>query len=145
MIGFSEKGALLFCKHSPNFLKETGLVGVHLKILQNLLASPEKVFEWLLNTTCSLTGCEFDLYARCVMWFQCIQIFGADSVTASIKQFVSYIGELVGLLLSLKNFSDSIMETGRKETKGCLVRCSGGRSGKVGQIEYQKLLQMSTF
>ena len=49
-------------------------------------------------------------------------------------------GELVELPLSLKNFSDSIMETGHKETKGSLVRCSGGRNGKVDQIEYQKLL-----
>ena len=91
------------------------------------------------------------------MEFQCIQIFGADLVTASIKQFVSYMGyyidkaksdgelALVGLSLSLKSFSDSIMETGHKETKGGLVRCSGGRSGKVGEIEYQKLMQMSTF
>ena len=37
MIRFSEKSVLLFCKHSPNFLKETGLVGVHLKILEKFL------------------------------------------------------------------------------------------------------------
>ena len=49
-------------------------------------------------------------------------------------------GEIVGLPLSLKNFSDSIMETGHKETKGDLVRRSGGRNGNVDQIEYQKLL-----
>ena len=150
MIRFSEKGVLLFCKHSPNFLKETGLVGVYLTILENFFAGLEKVFEWLLNTPCSLTGCEFDLYAQCLLGFQYAQIFGADSVTPSIKQIVSYMeyyidkaksdGELVGLPLSLKNFSDLIMETGHKETKGGLVQCSGGRNGKVDQVEYQKLL-----
>ena len=56
-----------------------------------------------------------------------------------INKAESY-GELVGLPLSLKNFSDSIMETGHKETKGGLVRCSGGRNGNIDQIEYQKLL-----
>ena len=49
-------------------------------------------------------------------------------------------GELVGLPLSLKDFSDSIMKTGHKETKRGLVWCSGGRNGKIDQIEYQKLL-----
>ena len=113
-------------------------------------AGLEKVFEWLLNTPCSLTDCEFDLYARCLLGFQYTQIFGADSVTPSIKQIVSYMGyyidkaksdgELVGLPLSLKNFSDLIMKTGHKETKGGPVWCSGRRNGKVDQIEYQKLL-----
>ena len=42
MIRFSEKGVLLFCKHSPNFLKETGLVGVYLTILENFLLALKK-------------------------------------------------------------------------------------------------------
>ena len=115
-----------------------------------MLALKKSLSNRLLNTPCSLTGCEFDLYARCLLGFQYTQIFGADSVTPSIKQIVSYMGyyidkaksdgELVGLPLSLKNFSDSIMETGHKETKGGLVWCSGGRNGNIDQIEYQKLL-----
>ena len=42
--------------------------------------------------------------------------------------------------LSLRNFSDSIMETAHKETKGGILRFSGGKKGKLEEIEYQKLV-----
>ena len=150
MIRFSEDGVLAFAKNATNFVKEAGVTGIHLETLKSFFDGLYTVYYWLLNTPTDLTGYEFEIHARCLLGFQFVQIFGKDSVTPSIKQLVAYTafyidkaitdGALCGLKLSLRNFSDSIMETAHKETKGGLLRFSGGKKGKLEEIEYQKLV-----
>jgi len=72
-----------------------------------------------------------------------------------VKELVAYIGfyvekalkdaALSGLLLTLCNLNDSIMETKHKEAKQGNYIYSGGRAGETGKIDYQKRVLTQQF
>ena len=79
----------------------------------------------LLHTPHNLTGDEFEVQACIYLGFQAVQIFGTASLTASLKQIVTYVGyyvdkalsdaQIIGLLITFGNFKDGIMETAQKQ------------------------------
>ena len=92
-----------------------------------------------MRTPCDITGNEFDIHARCLLGYQFVQIFGTGAVTATIKQISVYTGFyihkarqdgfLIGQPLSLRNFSDGLMETAHKTTKVGTISYSRGKQG----------------
>ena len=83
-----------------------------------------------------------------MLGFQFVQIFGTRSVTATIKQISVYTGYYVdkakedgvlcGQPLSLRNFSDTLMETAHKSTKMGSISYSCGKKGPRTEQEYQE-------
>lgn len=149
-IALSEDGVIAFFKNCPSFLQESKFNGLTLDILVTFGDGLRSLFEMLLNTPVGLTGEEFHLQARILLGFQYIHIFGTKTVTATIKQIAAYTGfyieqarqdgELVGLPISLQNFSDGLMETAHKDTKFGTMRFSNGRTGPTTEEQYQKLI-----
>ena len=52
---------------------------------------------------------------------------------------------MIDKLLTLRNFTDSIMETKHKESKKGNFLFSGGKSGPIGKVEYQKQVLQQQF
>lgn len=152
---FDEIGVLAFGDKMPLVLQEAGFSGIPLDVLLCFTAGLNSIFNALLDTPSSLTGCQFECLARIFLGFQFILIFGTNCVTPSIKQIVVYTsfyidkarkdGELIGQPLKFSNFSDGIMETAHKYAKEGTFLFSGGRQGTTSSVEYQKLILSQLF
>ena len=147
-IRFSENGILTLFKHFTTLLKESNISGLRFEILNDFGRGLYQLYLWLLKTPTDVTGREFDVHARCLLGFQFVQIFGTDSVTATIKQISVYTGYYVnkaredgvisGQPLSLRNFSDGLMETAHKSTKLGSISYGRGKKGPSTEKEYQE-------
>ena len=147
-IRFSENGILTLFQHFRTFLKESNITGLIFQILDDFGCGLYQLYLWLMKTPTDLTGKEFDIHARCLLGFQFVQIFGTQSVTATIKQISVYTGYYVdkakedgvlcGQPLSLRNFSDALMETAHKSTKMGSISYSCGKKGPRTEQEYQE-------
>ena len=108
----------------PEILNQAGFRGTLLEVLTTFCSGLDKVFRNLLRTLHELTGDEYGAQARVLLGFQAVQIFGSTSITASCKQIVTYVpyyidkaladATMVGLPITLANFSDATMETAHK-------------------------------
>ena len=126
-IKFDEVSVLSFGERMPQILKQAGFQGTLLEVLTTFCSGLDRVFRNLLQTPHKLTGDEYGAQSR-VLGFQAVQIFGSTSITASCQQIVTYVpyyidkaladANLVGLAISLANFSDATMETAHKQKKG---------------------------
>lgn len=147
-VKLSEAGVYAFCEISHELLQNAGFTGVTGEILGTFCHGLKEVFPLLMDTPEGLTGQQFECKARIRLGFQFPIIFGFRSVTATIKQVVVYSGyyidkaiqdaQLVGLPITLKHITDSIMETKHKECKSGNFIYSGGKSGETGKVEYQQ-------
>ena len=157
-IRFSENGVLALFKHFTLLLKQSNLSGLRFQILDDFGCGLYQIYLWLLRTPCDITGNEFDIHARCLLGYQFVQIFGTGAVTATIKQISVYTGFyihkarqdgfLIGQPLSLRNFSDGLMETAHKTTKVGTISYSRGKQGPSTEREYQEGIlaqQMANF
>lgn len=149
-IRLSENGVLTLFKHFDTIIKESQISGLRLHILSDFGSSLHKLYQWLLKTPIDLTGAEFDLHARALLGIPFVQIFGTDLITPTIKQISVYTGYFIdkaredgmssGQSLSLRNFSDSLMETAHKTTKIGPICYGGGKKGPLSEKEYQQSL-----
>ena len=124
---FSEDEAVSFAQNFTTFLQNAHFSGVTFQVLSTFGKGLENLYQWLLRTPVGLTGAEFDIHARALLGFQFVHIFGDNSVTATVKQVAVYTGYYVeqarqdgalsGLPISLKHFSDGLMEPAHKTTK----------------------------
>lgn len=147
-IRFSENGIITLFKHFTAILKEAKISGLQYDILNEFGRGLYELYLWLLRTPVELTGAEFDIHARSLLGMQFVQIFGTQSVTATVKQISVYTGYFIdkakedgissGQSLSLRNFSDSLMETAHKTTKSGPICYSGGKNGPANEKEYQE-------
>jgi hypothetical protein len=154
-ITFDEIGVLALHKKLPELLEEAGFTGVILQVLSSFGAGLGTVFNNLLQTPEGLTGIDYEIDARIKLGFQATVIFGTLSITPSIKQIVAYVpyyvdkaakdGELVGLPLTLKHFSDSTMETAHSEPKSGQFNFSGGRRGCISKADHEELIITQLF
>jgi len=112
----------------PQILKQAGFQGTLLEVLTTFRGGFDKVLRNLLRTLHKLTGDEHGDQARIPLGFQAVQTFGSTSITAFCKQIVKYVhyyidkaaisdANLVGLPITLANFSDATMETAHKQNK----------------------------
>ena len=86
--------------------------------------------------------------------FQLVIVFGTSQITAVQKQLTAYQGyyfekaksdgEMIGKPLTLRNFTDSIMETKHRVKKGNFL-FSGGKSGPIGKAECWKQVLQQQF
>lgn len=147
-IKFDEVGVLAFGERMPQILNQAGFQGTLLEVLTIFCSGLEKVFRNLLRMPHELTGDEYGAQTRVLLGFQAVQIFGSTSITASCKQIVTYVpyyidkaladANMVGLPITLANFSDATMETAHKQNKKKSLLFSGGRSGPVTTNQYQQ-------
>lgn len=154
-IKFDEVGVLAFSERMPIILKEAGFNGIILETLCTFSRGLGKVFCNLLRTPQELTGDDYEAQARVYLGFQAVQIFGNTSITASLKQIVSYVpyyvdkalsdATMVGLPITLANFSDGVMETAHKLNKKRSLLFSGGRAGPISKHSYQEQVLRQQF
>lgn len=154
-VKFDQVGVMAFYKQAPELFANAGFRGIKLDVLSELCTNLHSVFHTVLYTPLETTRSTYDVNARVLLGFNFILIVGTLSVTATIKHLVSYMGyyidkalqdgHLVGLPLSLRNFSDSIMETKHKEGKQGNYIYSGGKTGESGKAEYQKRVLQQQF
>ena len=147
-IKFDEVRVLSFGERMPEILNQAGFQGTLPEVLTTFCSGLDKVFRNLLQTPHELTGDEYGAQARVLLGFQAVQIFGSSSITASCKQIVTYVpyyidkafadATMVGLPITLANFSDATMETAHKQNKRKSLLFSGGRSGPVTTNQYQQ-------
>lgn len=147
-VKFDQVGVLAFYKQAPELLANAGFRGIKLDVLSDFCSNLHSLFHTVLYTPLTTTRSTYDVNARTLLGFNFILIFGTLSVTATIKHLVAYMGfyidkalhdgKLVGLPLSLRNFSDGLMETKHKEGKQGNYIYSGGKTGESGKVEYQK-------
>ena len=147
-IRFSENGILPLFQYFRTFFKESNITGLRFQIPDDFGCGLYQLYLWLMKTPTDLTGKEFGIHARCLFGFQFVQIFGTQSVTATIKQISVYTGYcldkakedgvLCGQPLSLRNFSDTLMETVHKSTKMGSMSYSCGKKGPCTGQEYQE-------
>ena len=148
LIKFDEVGVKAFAARMPDILRQAGFKGIMLEILASFCSGLEVVYQNLLQTPHQLTGDEYEVKARVHLGFQAVQIFGTVNITASIKQMVSYVpyyvdkaltdASLIGLPITLANFTDALMETAHKLNKSQSLLFSGGRTGPISKNAYQK-------
>ena len=147
-IKFDEVGVLAFSERMPSILSQAGFQGTILDILTTFCSGIDKVFKNLLQTSQELTGDNYRALARVLLGFQAVQIFGSSCITPSLKQIVIYVpyyidkaladGKMVGLPITLANFSDATMETAHKQNKRKSLLFSGGRAGPISTSQYQE-------
>ncbi|KXJ17263.1 hypothetical protein AC249_AIPGENE8707 [Exaiptasia diaphana] len=126
-VKFDQVGAIAFYKQSPELLANTGFTGITLEVLTEFCSQLYPFFQTVLFTPLETTRTSYDIAARVLLGFNFVIIFGNQSVTATVKHLVAYMGFYidkalndgiqVGVPLSLRNFSDGIMETKHKEGK----------------------------
>ena len=132
----------------PEVVSQAGFVGTTKEILTNFSANLSEVYSNLLHPDETLTREQYELKVRFMFGYPYTVMFGTNEVTPSMKQIVTYMpfyiekavedGRLVGLPLSMKNFSDGLMETVHKRAKRGNFVYSGGRGGAIGRKEYQE-------
>lgn len=154
-ITFDEIGVLALHQKIPRILEEAGFSGIALDVLSCFGAGLESVFNNLLQTPEGLTSESYEVDARVKLGFQSVVIFGTKSITPSLKQIVSYVpfyvdkavsdGKLVGLPITLKNFTDRTMETAHVEPKSGQFIFSGGRRGAITKNEQEELVITQLF
>lgn len=154
-VTFDESGVLAFYEKAEELLTNSDFGPLVTQILVCFCKGLKKLFQWILDTPKELSRGEYDCHARVLLGFQFVLIFGTETVTATIKELVAYTGfyvekaqrdaSLVGLSLSLHNFSDSIMETKHKDAKQGNYIYSGGRTGETGKSDYQKSVLTQQF
>ena len=147
-IKFDEVGVLAFPERMPSILSQAGFQGTLLDILTTFCSGLDKVFKGLLQTSQELTGDKYGALARVLLGFQAVQIFGSSCITPSLKQIVTYVpyyidkaladGKMVGLPITLANFSDATLETAHKHNKRKSLLFSGGRAGPISRCQYQE-------
>lgn len=147
-VKFSEAGVYAFLECCHEIIANAGFTGTTREVLATFCSGLMDVFPLLLDTPPGLTGKQYECKARIHLGFQFPLIFGFQSVTATIKQVVVYSGfyidkaikdaAIIGQQITLKNITDSIMETKHKECKSGNFIYSGGKSGETGKIEYQQ-------
>lgn len=142
-VGIHSIGAKL-----PDVICEAGFKGVVKDVLVNFAANLTEVYHNLLLPDSTLTQEQYEIKARFLFGYPFTIIFGTKAVTPSIKQIVVYMpyyinkaaedGKLIGVPISIRNFSDGLMETIHKRAKQGNFVYSGGRGGAIGRQEYQK-------
>ena len=140
-VTFDEIGVCQMSEKFPQLLRGAGCEGITLEILSCCANGLGNVYKNLLQPDQDLTREEYEVAARILLGFQFIIIFGTLMVTPSIKQIVVYVsyylqkakedGELVGLPLTLRNFSDGLMESIHKRAKSGNMLFSGGKKGPM--------------
>ena len=131
----------------PAILEEAGFRGSVLQILPTYCTGIGSVVTDLLQTPSDLTRDQFECNARLRLGFPTVAIFGTLSITPSMKQVVTYVpfyieraklhGQQVGLDLTLRHFSDGLMETVHKRPKEGNYLFSGGRQACINTADYQ--------
>lgn len=147
-VKLSQAGVYAFCEIGEKMLVDAGFTGVIGDVLQTFCSGLKNVFPLLMDTPEGLTGKEYERNARVYLGFQFPIIFGYQSLTATLKQVTVYSAfyidkaiadaKLVGLPVTLRNLTDSIMETKHKECKQGNFIFSGGRAGETGRKDYQR-------
>ena len=147
-VKFDETSVSTFYEQAREILTATGFTGLVLDILCEFCTGVRQAMQLVRNTPSDLTGARYNAVARALLGFQFVLIFGTQSVTATVKQLVTYTGHYIdqaridgkdaGIPVTLSNFSDSIMETKHKDGKQGNLIYSGGRNGNNGRIEYQR-------
>ena len=147
-IKFDEVGVLAFPERMPSILSQAGFQGTLLDILTTFCSGLDKVLKNPLQTSHELTGDKYGALARVLLGFQAVQIFGSSCITPSLKQVVTYVpyyidkaltdGKMVGLPITLANFSDATMETAHKQNKRKSLLFSGGRAAPISRSQYQE-------
>lgn len=110
----------------------------------------------MLRPMPNMSGQEFACKVRALVGIPAVQIFGRNSITPSLKQMVAYLphyidqarvdGEMVGLDLNISNLAvDGLFETGHTSFKYGNYNFSGGSTGAITEIEYQKSLIFQQF
>ena len=146
-IKFDEVGLYAFASRMPAILEEAGFRRSVLQILSTYCTGIGSVVTDLLQTPSDLTRDQFECNARLRLGFPTVAIFGTLSITPSMKQVVTYVpfyserakldGQQVGLDLTLRHFSDGLMETAHKRPKEGNYLFSGGRQGCINTADYQ--------
>ena len=147
-IKFAEVGVLAFPEGMPSILSQAGFQGTLLDILTTFRSGLDKVLKTLLQTSQELTSDKYGALARVLLGFQAVQIFGSSCITPSLKQIVKYVpyyidkaladGKMVGLPITLANFSDATMEIAHKQNKRKSLLFSGGRAGPRSRSQYKE-------
>ena len=154
-IKFDECGAIQFCLQGTDLMKRLNFNEKLTESLSLLLTSVGEYLQTLLHPPQNMTRNEFEVLSRVKFGFQLVIVFGTSQITAVQKQLTAYQGyyfekaksdgEMIGKPLTLRNFIDSIMETKHKESKQGNFLFSGGKSGPIGKVEYQKQVLQQQF
>ena len=88
----------------------------------------------------------FEKLSRSNLGFQFVLLFGSSKVTPTVKQFIVYFGYYIqkalddaketGRKISIKNYSDALIEIKHKEAKLGNYCYGGGKSGPITKTEY---------
>lgn len=154
-VTFDEIGVHKLSEKFPILLTEAGCKGIPLEILSCFSKGLGEVFKNLLSPDHIISREDYEIKARILLGFQFVIIFGTSMVTPSVKQIVSYVsyyiqkakedGQLVGLPLTIRNYSDGLMETIHKRAKNCNILFSGGKKGPITAHAYQKQVLKQIF
>ena len=126
-IKFDECGAIQFCLQGTDLMKRLNFNEKLTESLSLLLTSVGEYLQTLLHPPQNMTRNEFEVLSRMKFGFQLVIVFGTSQITAAQKQLTAYQGyyfekaksdgEMIGKPLTLRNFTDSTMETKHKESK----------------------------
>ena len=126
-IKFDERGADQFCLNGSQIIKECKFPHKLTESLDLLLKSEGEFLQTLLHPPLNLTRQQYEILSRINFGFQLVLVFGTTQITAVQKQLTAcqgyYVqkaltdGELVGKKLTIRNFTDSVMETKHEESK----------------------------
>ena len=145
-IKFDEVGIKAFAAQMPDILRQAGFKGIMLKILTSFCSGLEVVYQNLLQTPHQLTGDQYEVKARVHLGFQAVQTLELLILQPPLNKFCLMFhtmlaltdASLIGLLNTLANFDDALMETAHKLNKSQSFLFSGGRTGPISKNAYQK-------
>ena len=119
-----------------------------LQILTTFFDNLKEIMPVLINIPGYLDSIEFDMKMRCFIGCGTVFIFGKNLVNPAMKQLIAYTryyidkakedAKAVGLNCRLGCFRDRVMEGVHKVWKQGSNSFSGGKSGQIGQKEYQE-------
>lgn len=149
-------GVSALSERGHQLLVDGGFTGPTLEILSDFIGDYSKIISMMLRPIPNMSGQEFACKARALLGIPAVQIFGTNSITPSLKQMVAYLphyidqaivdGEMVGLDLNISNLAvDGLFETGHTSFKYGNYNFSGGSTGAITEIEYQKSLIFQQF
>ena len=145
-IKFDEVGIKAFAAQMPDILRQAGFKGIMLKILTSFCSGLEVVYQNLLQTPHQLTGDQYEVKARVHLGFQAVQTLELLILQPPLNKLCLMFhtmlaltdASLIGLLNTLANFDDALMETAHKLNKSQSFLFSGGRTGPISKNAYQK-------